>query len=56
MNQQEQDGQAKFQWVSPKLMMILPASAEAESPKSKVNSACDLNTVIRLQLVSLLFF
>ena len=45
--------------------MILSASAETESPKSKVNytymwrtqySACDLNTVSRLQLVSLLYF
>ena len=62
MNQQEQDGQAKFQWVSPKLMMILPASAEAESPKLIIHvwrtlySACDLNTGSHLQLVRLLYF
>ena len=62
MNQQEQDEQAKLLWVSPKLLIIFSASAEAESPKLIIHmwrtqySACDLNTVSRLQLVSLLYF
>ena len=49
VNQQEPDEQAKLWWVNVKLLMILPASAKAESPKLIIHG--DKKTKEHLELI-----